>query len=64
MYRNDRKKEMPLESYYIGHQDAKLTDEQRKILVDYFKKEKAETERRIFKIKNHGKMDGETYCIF
>jgi hypothetical protein len=47
MYRNDRKKEMPLESYYIGHQDAKLTDEQRKILVDYFKKEKAETERKM-----------------
>ncbi|WBX98753.1 heme-binding domain-containing protein [Chryseobacterium gambrini] len=39
--------EMPLESYYIGHQDAKLTDAQRKILVDYFKKEKAETERKM-----------------
>ena len=41
------KKEMPLESYFIGHQDAKLTDEQRKILTDYFKKEKAETERKM-----------------
>ncbi|PTT28321.1 cytochrome C [Chryseobacterium sp. HMWF028] len=41
------KKEMPLESYYLGHQDAKLTDEQRKILIDYFKKEKEETERKL-----------------
>ncbi|GAA4150720.1 heme-binding domain-containing protein [Chryseobacterium ginsenosidimutans] len=41
------KKEMPLESYFVGHQDAKLTDEQRKILIDYFKKEKAETERKM-----------------
>ncbi|WP_267401895.1 MULTISPECIES: heme-binding domain-containing protein [unclassified Chryseobacterium] len=41
------KKEMPLESYYIGHQDAKLTDEQRKILVQYFKKMKEETERAM-----------------
>ncbi|MCS3531512.1 heme-binding domain-containing protein [Chryseobacterium sp. JUb7] len=41
------KKEMPLESYYIGHQDAKLTDEQRKLLIDYFKKEKSETERKM-----------------
>ena len=31
------KKEMPLESYYIGHQDAKLSDADRKKLVDYFK---------------------------
>lgn len=41
------KKEMPLESYYIGHQDAKLTDEQRKILIQYFKKVKEETERAM-----------------
>jgi hypothetical protein len=40
------KKEMPLDSYFLGHQDAKLTDEQRKILIDYFKKEKEETERK------------------
>lgn len=41
------KKEMPLESYFIGHQDAKLTDAQRKILTDYFKREKQETERKM-----------------
>ncbi|WP_076444921.1 heme-binding domain-containing protein [Chryseobacterium sp. RU37D] len=41
------KKEMPLESYFVGHQDAKLTDEQRKILINYFKKEKSETERKM-----------------
>ncbi|MCW3160015.1 heme-binding domain-containing protein [Chryseobacterium oryctis] len=41
------KKEMPLESYYLGHQDAKLTDEQRKILVEYFKKMKEDTERAM-----------------
>jgi hypothetical protein len=41
------KNEMPLESYFVGHQGAKLTDEQRKILIDYFKKEKAETERKM-----------------
>lgn len=33
------KHEMPLESYYLGHQDAKLTDAQRKELVEFFKKE-------------------------
>jgi len=31
-------KKMPLESYTLGHPDAKLTDEQRKQLADYFKK--------------------------
>ena len=41
------KREMPLESYFIGHQDAKLTDAQRKVLVDFFKKEIQDT-----KIKN------------
>ncbi len=41
------RKEMPLESYFIGHQDAKLTDEQRKVLVNYFKREKKETERKM-----------------
>ncbi|MDR6404641.1 MULTISPECIES: heme-binding domain-containing protein [Chryseobacterium] len=41
------KKEMPLESYFVGHQEAKLTDEQRKILIDYFKREKKETERKM-----------------
>ena len=30
--------DMPLESYLLGHPDAKLTDEQRKILADYFRK--------------------------
>lgn len=41
------KKEMPLESYYVGHQNAKLTDAQRKELAEYFKKEKEETERKM-----------------
>lgn len=41
------KKEMPLESYYIGHQDAKLTDQQRLELVAYFKKIKEDTERKM-----------------
>lgn len=41
------KKEMPLESYYVGHQDAKLTDEQRADLVQYFKRVKEDTERGI-----------------
>lgn len=40
------KKQMPLYSYFLGHQEAKLTDEQRKILIDYFKKEKEETVRK------------------
>lgn len=31
-------KKMPLESYTLGHPDAKLTDEQRKLLSDYFRK--------------------------
>ena len=30
-------KKMPLESYTLGHSDAKLSDEQRKQLVDYFR---------------------------
>ena len=30
-------KNMPLESYTLGHSDAKLSDEQRKQLVDYFR---------------------------
>jgi cytochrome c553 len=41
------KKEMPLESYYLGHQNAKLSDEQRAELSQYFKKVKEDTERRI-----------------
>ncbi|CAH0279977.1 heme-binding domain-containing protein [Chryseobacterium sp. WG14] len=41
------KKEMPLESYYLGHQNAKLTDEQRTALSQYFKKVKEDTERSI-----------------
>lgn len=41
------KKEMPLESYYIGHQNAKLSDEQRADLIQYFKKVKEDTERGI-----------------
>nr|WP_315027014.1 heme-binding domain-containing protein [uncultured Chryseobacterium sp.] len=41
------KKEMPLESYYIGHQNAKLTDDQRTVLTNYFKRVKEDTERGI-----------------
>jgi hypothetical protein len=41
------KKEMPLESYYLGHQNAKLSDEQRTTLIQYFKKVKEDTERGI-----------------
>lgn len=37
-------KEMPLESYLIMHSDAKLTDEQRKQLAQYFKKIQKEIE--------------------
>lgn len=39
-------RKMPLESYYIGHQDAKLSDAQRKQLVDFFLKEVQETKRK------------------
>jgi len=39
------KNEMPLESYILGHQDAKLTPEQKQELINYFKKIKEETER-------------------
>lgn len=41
------KRKMPLESYYIGHQDAKLTDEQRVELVNYFKREIKETKMKM-----------------
>lgn len=37
------KHEMPLESYYLGHQDAKLTDAQRQELIKFFKREIEET---------------------
>jgi predicted DCC family thiol-disulfide oxidoreductase YuxK len=50
---------MPLESYYIGHQDAKLTDEQRKILVDYFKKKKRKLkEKWLFKNQKSWRKNG------
>lgn len=35
--------EMPLESYLIAHQEAKLTPEEKKMLTDYFKKIASET---------------------
>ena len=41
------KKEMPLESYYIGHQDAKLTDEQRQMLTKYFKAQIEDTKIKM-----------------
>jgi hypothetical protein len=37
-------KKMPLESYLLGHPDAKLTDEQRKELAQYFRKIQKELE--------------------
>jgi hypothetical protein len=59
------KKEMPLESYYMGHQDAKLTDEQRADLVQYFKKPKKILKEESCLInKNHGELGKQTYCIF
>lgn len=36
------KKEMPLDSYMIGHPEANLTDENRTELVSYLKKERSE----------------------
>ncbi|MDQ1097396.1 MULTISPECIES: heme-binding domain-containing protein [Chryseobacterium] len=44
-------KEMPLESYIVGHQEAKLTDEQRNRLAAYFRKMKDDTERKIMLLK-------------
>jgi len=41
------KEEMPLESYFVGHQDAKLTNEQRQELIKYFKKVKEQTEQAM-----------------
>lgn len=41
------KHEMPLESYYLGHQNAKLTDVQRQDLIKYFKKEIEETKFKM-----------------
>jgi hypothetical protein len=59
------KKEMPLESYYMGHQDAKLTDEQRLILFSISKKPKKILKEGSCLInKNHGKLGKQTYCIF
>lgn len=37
--------EMPMDSYLIGHPEAQITDEERKILADYFRK--IETDIRI-----------------
>lgn len=37
--------EMPLESYRLGHADANLTDEEKVILVNYFREVEAETRR-------------------
>jgi hypothetical protein len=41
------KHEMPLESYYLGHQDAKLTDAQRQEMINYFKREIEETKFKM-----------------
>lgn len=41
------KHEMPLDSYYLGHQDAKLTDAERQELIDYLKREIKETKIRM-----------------
>lgn len=31
---------MPLDSYVVGHPEANLSNEDRKVLIDYFKKER------------------------
>jgi len=41
------KHEMPLESYYLGHQDAKITDAERQELIQYFKREIEETKIKM-----------------
>lgn len=41
------KDEMPLESYILGHSEAKLTPEKKQELLNYFKKVKEETERAM-----------------
>lgn len=41
------KHEMPLESYYIGHQDAKITDIQRQELIKYFKRAIEDTQIKM-----------------
>lgn len=41
------KHEMPLESYYIGHQDAKITEVQRQDLIKYFKRSIDDTEIKM-----------------
>ncbi|WP_370899956.1 heme-binding domain-containing protein [Chryseobacterium gossypii] len=41
------KEKMPLDSYFLGHQNAKLTSDQRQELIRYFKKQKEETERKM-----------------
>ncbi|MBB4806305.1 hypothetical protein HNP38_001577 [Chryseobacterium defluvii] len=42
-----KKDEMPLESYIVGHSDARLTPEQKQELIKYFKKIKEDTERAM-----------------
>ncbi|WP_300672894.1 heme-binding domain-containing protein [Soonwooa sp.] len=43
------KDNMPLESYILGHSDAKLTPEAKKLLLDYFRQVKQDTqEANIF----------------
>ncbi|WP_407401153.1 heme-binding domain-containing protein [Chryseobacterium sp.] len=41
------KNEMPLESYFIGHQDAKITEVQRQDLIKYFKRSIEDTEIKM-----------------
>ncbi|WP_313028323.1 heme-binding domain-containing protein [Soonwooa sp.] len=38
------KDEMPLESYLLGHPEAKLTPETKKLLIEYFRQVKQDTE--------------------
>lgn len=40
------KEKMPFDSYTLMHQSATLSPEQRKILIDYFKRLKEDTERK------------------
>ena len=39
-YEQIENKEMPLDSYIVGHKEANLSIEDRKVLIDYFKKER------------------------
>lgn len=47
MCRNIEDNKMSLESYYLGHQDAKLSTKQRQDLIFYLKKQIEETKLKM-----------------